>query len=97
MDENFYKTLFLIISGFSYYLYRLYKIPNCLIRNDSNNQNKLCLGSIYSGLIGPIKSLYLALRYNGLKSGLVVFKELFLSKDNPLFIFTILIIFSFLI
>jgi hypothetical protein len=97
MNEYLYKTLFIIISGFSYYIYRLYKIPNCLIRNDSNNQNKLCLGSIYSGLIGPIKSLYLALKYNGFKSGALVFKELILSRDNPIFIFTILIIFSFLI
>ena len=97
MNEYLYKTLFIIISGFSYYIYRLYKIPNCLIRNDSNNQNKLCLGSIPAGLIGPIKSVYLALKYNGVKSAVHVFKELFISKDNPVLIFLVFTSFAFFI
>ena len=97
MNEYLYKTLVIIILGSGYYIYRLYKMPNCLMRADSNNIKRLCLGSIPAGLIGPIKSVYLALKYNGVQSALYVFKELFLSKDNPILIFLVLTSFSFLI
>lgn len=97
MDEYFFKTLMIIILGSSYYLYRLYKMPNCLMRVDSNNVKRLCLGSIPAGLIGPIKSVYLALKYQGISNAIYVFKELFLSKDNPILIFLVLSSFTFLI
>ena len=76
----------LTILGTTYYIYRLYKIPNCLFRIDSSNEKKLYLSALYSGFIGPINSLYLDFRYNGLSNTLVVFKELFITYDNPILI-----------
>ena len=93
MNNLLLKTLVFLICGTSYYLYRLYKIPNCLFRINSNNKKELCLGSLYAGLIGPIKTIYLSFKYNELKSTCFIFKNLFLSKDNPIIIF---LFFSFI-
>ena len=74
----------LTLFGIIFYLYRLYKLPNCLFRMDSTNTSRLCLWAIYSGFVGPIKSVYYALRYNGLSNAWVVFTHLFLTFDNPI-------------
>ena len=93
MNTNYISGISLLLLGSTYYVYRLCKIPNCLFRINSSNERKLCLSALYSGLIGPIKSLYLAFKYNGLSNAFIVFKELFLTNDNPITIFAVL--FSF--
>ena len=97
MKELILKTVIGIVSGTSFYLYRLSKIPNCLFRNDSKNEKKLNLGAIESGLLGPIKTLYLSLKYNDFKNSLLVFRELFLTANNPILIFFIIFIILFFI
>lgn len=82
--------ILLIIIIISSYIYRLYLIPNCLFRKDDNNKSKLCFGSIYEGIVGPFRTLYYTLKYNGIKNSYIVFKDLFLTIDNPLFLSSIL-------
>lgn len=84
----------IFIIGFSIYFFRLSKIENCLFRTNFENKKKFCYGSIIEGIIGPIRTLYYSTKYNGIKSGLNVFKNLFISFDNPFFIISILFIFS---
>jgi len=95
MKKFYLKIIFVIILSFVYYLYRLYYIPNCLFRLNNNNEKILCLGSLYSGFIGPIKSLYYTLKYDKIKNCFWVIKELFLTKDNPIFILSMVSIFIF--
>ena len=71
-----------------YYLYRLAMIPNCLFRIDSQNIERFCAGAIPEGLIGPLRSIYLAIKYRGIDEGIATFKNLFLSLDNPIIIFS---------
>ena len=87
VDEIWVKTITIFVVGMSFYLYRLSLIPNCLYRIDQKNIKRLCLGAIPEGLIGPLRSVYLAIKYKDLKTGYEVFKELFLSVDNPIIIF----------
>ena len=94
MDELWIKTITIFLIGMSYYLYRLALIPNCLFRIDQNNIEKFCAGAIPEGLIGPLRSVYYALRYRGLKEAMATFKNLFLSLDNPIIIFSSLALIS---
>lgn len=82
------KTLLIFITGMSYYLYRLAMIPNCLFRIDSERFERFCVGAIPEGLIGPLRSVYLAFKYRGMKEGIATFQNLFLSLDNPIIIFS---------
>ena len=88
MDEYWIKTISIFVIGMSYYLYRLALIPNCLFRIDQNNIEKFCIGAIPEGLMGPLRSVYYALRYRGIKEAMATFKNLFLSLDNPIIIFS---------
>ena len=87
-DQVWIKTITIFLVGMGYYLYRLSLIPNCLFRIDQENIKKFCVGAIPEGLIGPLRSIYLAIKYKGVKEGYFVFKQLFLSLDNPIIIFT---------
>lgn len=84
------KIITIFFVGMSYYLYRLSLIPNCLYRIDQKNINRLCLGAIPEGVIGPLRSIYLAVKYRGIKEGYFIFRKLFLSLDNPIIIFSYL-------
>lgn len=90
LDKSWKSTIILFVVGMGYYLHRLSLIPNCLFRLDNANIERFSLGAIPEGLIGPLRSIYLAVRHKGLNEGLVVFKDLFLSKDNPIMIFSAL-------
>ena len=90
MNYYIFYVFCLTLIGIAFYLYRLYKLPNCLFRVDSTNTPRLCLWAIYSGFIGPIKSVYYAIRYNGLSNAWVVFTHLFLTFDNPITIGVVL-------
>jgi hypothetical protein len=81
------KVISIIFFGLIFYVYRLSKIENTLFRLNDKNRKQLCLGSLYSGLIGPIKSCYLALKYSNMNNFIHTFFNLFLSLDNPLIIF----------
>jgi len=95
MDEEIWiKAVTIFLVGMSYYLYRLSLIPNCLYRINKDNVRKFCIGAIPEGLIGPIRSIYLAIKYKDLKAGYETFKNLFLSLDNPIIIFSSLAIIS---
>lgn len=87
-DTIWIKTITIFLTGMGIYLYRLYSIPNCLFRVDQENIKKFCPGAIPEGLIGPLRSIYLAVKYRGIKAGYDVFKDLFLSFDNPIIIFS---------
>ncbi len=93
-DSYWKKTILIFVSGMGLYLYRLSLIPNCLFRLNSNNIKKFCPGAIPEGLFGPLRSTYLALKYRGISDALTVFKELFLSFDNPVIIFSSLAVIS---
>jgi hypothetical protein len=93
MNTNIVSGVATTIFGSIYYVYRLCKIPNCLFRIDSSNEKKLCLSALYGGLIGPIKSLYLSLKYGGLTDAIMVFKQLFITGDNPITISVVLFCF----
>jgi len=94
INDNVKKTIAIFVIGMGYYLYRLALIPNCLFRLDSQNIERFCLGAIPEGLIGPLRSIYLAVKHRGVKNGIIVFKELFLTLDNPIIIFSSLSIIS---
>jgi len=87
-DSDAKKTIILFVTGIGFYLYRLALIPNCLFRVDSQNVKRFCFGAIHEGLIGPLRSIYLAMKYKGIGAASLVFKELFLSFDNPVIIFS---------
>ena len=80
------ENLLILIISFCIYLFRLSKIDNCLFRKDENNIQRLCFGSIQSGIVGPFKTLYLNIFYNNSYLSFKIFKELFLTFDNFFFI-----------
>lgn len=92
------KTITIFIIGMGFYLYRLKKIPNCLFRIDDKGIERFCAGAIPEGLIGPLRSIYLAVQHRGMREGWATFNNLFLSMDNPIIIFSSLaLVSSFLI
>ena len=74
-DPIWIKTITIFLVGMSYYLYRLSLIPNCLYRVDQENIKRLCLGAIPEGLIGPLRSIYLAIKYRGIKEGFFILQN----------------------
>ena len=82
----FNKNLLIILLTFIIYIYRFSKLENGLFRVNSENKKKLCLKSLYSGIIGPFKSSYFTLRYCGFSTFIKTSYKLFLTLDNPFFI-----------
>ena len=94
MNEFTIKIILIFLFSFIIYLFKLNSIENCLFRINSDNQTKLNLGALYSGLYGPIKTLYLSYKYNDIKTTIKIFNQLFLTMSNPIFI---LLFVSFLV
>ena len=77
--------IFQLLIAFAIYAISFCMMENTVYRIDSENVKRLSILPIFTeGLIGPVRSLYISLRYGGVKSFICYLMYLALSFHNML-------------
>ena len=73
----------IIIISALVYTYFFYELGNTIYRENSSGDKSLNLISLIEGFIGPIRSLFLLIRYCGIVPALTFLKFEFFRLSNP--------------
>ena len=73
----------IIIFSTLVYSYFFYKLGNTIYRTNSSGDKSLNFISLVEGFVGPIRSLFLLIKYNGIVSVLTFIKFEFFRLSNP--------------
>jgi len=77
--------IYQLLIAFAIYAISFCMMENTVYRIDANNVKQLSIMPIFTeGLIGPVRSLYLSLRYGGIKSFTYYLLDLALNFHNML-------------
>ena len=85
-NNKFYKYKYMnkiIIISVLVYGYFFFKLGNTVYRTNSLGDKSLNLMSLLEGFVGPIRSLFLLIRYSGIIPALTFLKFEFFRLSNP--------------
>lgn len=75
--------IFQLLIAYFIYAFSFCMMENTIYRLNSNGVSEFSIIPLFTeGLIGPIRSLYLTLRYNGIKSLINYMMYLFINLNN---------------